>query len=216
MIEKNWIPFFIILLLCSCGKNIHHQVPKEKEKPAIKLAILPLDGFDTGQMKMVGNELENFYGIEIGFLEPGNLPDSLKHPYKNRFNANKILQHLYRIKPKEYPFILGLTPKGIATVKGSYKEWGILGLGSCPGPTCIISTANMGKQGKRFNERLIKVSLHEMGHNFGLPHCKSGDVHCLMRDANGTIRTIDEEKKSLCKKCSGNLRSKGFKLKEFS
>jgi archaemetzincin len=80
----------------------------------------------------------------------------------------------------------------------------------------LISTANIFKEGTRKRERLIKVCLHEMGHNFGLPHCESGDKKCLMRSANGTVKTIDEEEKYLCTVCSGILKTKGFKLRNFS
>ena len=155
-------------------------------------------------------------GVETTILTNAVLPDSCKTPYKKRYNANKILQHLAIIKPKQIPYILALTTAGIATKKGNYKEWGILGLGMCPGPCCVVSTANMGKNKNRLKDRLVKVCLHEMGHNFGLPHCNKNDKRCLMRDANGTVRTVDEEEKYLCLHCIEFLNKKGFRLKQNS
>ncbi|HZY36520.1 MAG TPA: zinc-dependent metalloprotease family protein [Mucilaginibacter sp.] len=56
-----------------------------------------------------------------------------------------------------------------------------------------------------FRQRLIKVCLHEIGHNFGLPHCSSGDKRCLMRDAKGTIKEVDQAQVFLCPQCRQRL-----------
>ena len=47
-------------------------------------------------------------------------------------------------------------------------------------------------------ERLWKISIHELGHTFGLPHCPNKG--CLMQDAHGTVKTVDEESE-LCGDC---------------
>lgn len=100
-----------------------------------------------------------------------------------------------------------LTNEDISTTKNNNLDWGILGLGTCPGNTCIVSTYRMQKKSVPvvlFKERLIKIILHEIGHNFGLPHCKN-DPECLMNDAEGTIATVDKEKKWLCNSCRKKL-----------
>jgi archaemetzincin len=171
---------------------------------------------DSAMVTMVAKELENFYGIETTILAKAEMPDSCKKPYQYRYNANKVLQYLAVIKPTNIPYILALTTEEIATKKKGYDEYGILGLGSCPGPCCVVSIARMGVLDVQLKERLVKVGLHEMGHNFGLPHCNWKDPRCLMRDANGTVLTIDEEEKYLCRYCSGFLTNKGFQLRKNS
>ena len=49
-------------------------------------------------------------------------------------------------------------------------------------------------------ERVTKVSIHELGHNLGIPHCTS-DRKCLMNDAKGTIKQVDQEGQYICIKC---------------
>ena len=56
-------------------------------------------------------------------------------------------------------------------------------------------------------ERLCKVSLHELGHNLGLNHCDNNQ-HCLMNDARGTIKTVDNEKMWLCDGCQEQIQNK--------
>jgi archaemetzincin len=206
----------IVLLICvGCNKKTQSADKDQVFKPnqTTHIAIKPYHDISDELVQLVSKELEEFYHLKTVILPRGEMPDSCKNPYKKRYNANKILDYLKFEKPKDIPFILALTTKGIATKNDKYYEWGILGLGSRPGPVCVISTANMGKEEIKLKDRLIKVCLHEMGHNFGLPHCEYGDKRCLMRSANGTVRTVDEEEKFLCIKCVAYLQSKGFQVK---
>ncbi len=61
---------------------------------------------------------------------------------------------------------------------------GIMGFGYLPGNACVISNYRLGKYPQtqiQLNEKLLKVALHELGHNFGLPHCP--DEQCIMIEA---------------------------------
>ena len=59
---------------------------------------------------------------------------------------------------------------------------------------------------KLFRERIVKVCIHELGHNLGLPHCKADDK-CLMNDANGTISQVDKECMYFCDSCKKKIRN---------
>jgi archaemetzincin len=50
--------------------------------------------------------------------------------------------------------------------------------------------------------RLFKIVVHEMGHNFGLPHCPK--PYCIMADANGKMK-LDRERR-LCDACKKKLK----------
>lgn len=179
------------------SKVNHSKLVVKKEINKKVVMILPLGDVKPEYLKLVKNSVESFYGFECVIKPKVNLTNDLLTKSKTRYSADKILD---KFKTKEN--LLIITEKDIATKKGNYEEWGILGLGQRPGNTCVISTFRMKKNVsvEVLYDRLEKVSLHEIGHNLGLGHCDY-HIECLMNDARGTIRQVDREKKWLCQKC---------------
>lgn len=81
-----------------------------------------------------------------------------------------------------------------------YNDFGIMGLAYCPGKSCVVSGYRLKHQNYDIHfGRFKKVVIHELGHNFGLPHCP--DKKCVMTDAVESIKTIDNAKLELCLSC---------------
>jgi archaemetzincin len=178
----------------------------------IRVAIQPYGDFDTRLADSVASTFRKTYHVETIILTSKPLPSKAFTKVKTpRYRADVLLVHLMDIKPDTVEYIIGITSQDISTTKRDvlgnikspkekYADWGILGLGYCPGPSCVISTFRIGhKSQKKFMERLKKISLHELGHNIGLDHCETND--CVMQDAAETIKTIDRAQKSLCTAC---------------
>jgi len=58
-----------------------------------------------------------------------------------------------------------------------------------------------------FMERLLKESMHELGHAFGLEHCPN--PLCVMSFSN-SILEVDRKKPAYCARCAAKLMSKGI------
>jgi archaemetzincin len=99
---------------------------------------------------------------------------------------------------------IGLTTKDISTTKGDKLDWGIMGLGYCPGNACVASSFRL--KGINKLEKLFKVSIHELGHTFGLNHCQIGN--CLMRNAEGKDHL--NEMLDFCRACKQQLENVGW------
>jgi archaemetzincin len=197
-----------ILLLFQIQSDLN--IPKN-------VGIQPFKGFDKGQIEILSKTIKEVYGFNVVVLPEKELPKSafinIKSP---RYRADSLLKYLKKTKPASVDYVIGLTNKDISTTKyddagkikkpeSTYKDWGIFGLGYCPGTCCIVSTFRLQKTTKEnFILRFKKVCIHELGHNLGLDHCKT--LHCVMSDANESIKTIDNEKLELCAKCKSQIK----------
>lgn len=153
-----------------------------------------------------------YYGVSVFILPQRKLYKeafiNIKSP---RYRADSIIKFQEHSLPDRADYILGLTEIDISTTKhnsdGSvkspqwrYNDFGIMGLAYCPGKSCIVSGFRLKHKNKElYFKRFKKVVLHELGHNFGLPHCP--DKKCVMTDAVESIKTIDNANPELCVKC---------------
>ena len=129
-----------------------------------------------------------------------------------RYRADTLIAWLRDRKPDTVDHLLGITAVDISITKyaadgnikhpaAKYRDFGVFGLGYMNGPSCVVSLFRFGHiNDPRFFDRLGKVTVHEIGHNRGLPHCS--DPHCVMRDAAESMRSIDSAGRSFCHRCA--------------
>jgi archaemetzincin len=204
----------MIILFISCqsdNQNINkiehaRRTIKNADKPTI--AILPFDNVNSAFITELKSSLQKQLTADIFILSSTTLPENAFYKPRQRYIADSLLEFLQRINKKKFEKIIGVTKKDISTRKGEIENWGILGLGSCPGEACVISSFRAGKNkvsDKIFLQRMTTLALHELGHTYGLEHCSS--AICLMKDANGKMNLDDGD--SYCNKCKDYLIGKG-------
>lgn len=195
---------WVLLLAASC----------DKQTPVV--ALQPLGEIHAAQIELVKEALDSIYEVKIVVL-PALPPyqqafTNFKGP---RYRADTTIAILKRTRPDSVDYIMGLTPHDICITKyaadGSikkpahkYTDFGIFGLGYRPGTSCVVSTYRFGDFSKPISsERLAKVCVHELGHNFGLTHCPN--KKCVMTDAVESIATVDNANLWLCDMCREKL-----------
>ncbi len=211
--------FFICLLAAilffSCtdnGKNVNNSTStgsKVVKKENHTLAILPFKGVDSGLLNELIAGLQKQLNVKLTVLEDAALPSFAFYKPRQRFIADSLLVFLGQTNKARFEKIIGITTKDISTKKDTYENWGILGLGSCPGEACVISSFRAGKtkvSHKDFIRRMITLSLHELGHTYGLEHCPV--TTCIMKDAEGKMNLDDGD--AYCEKCRHFLTGLGI------
>ena len=211
---KYLLIIILLLTLFGCEQNAKtpSQIIKNNviQKPLIKnvIYIKSLGDFNNEYKYFVKNWLESFYNVSCIIEGKINLTNDILAKSKTRYDANKILTKFNSEK-----HILLLTEVDIAcdAPDRNSHEWGIFGIGYRPGNVCVVSTYRLkGKASESMMlERLEKVCIHEIGHNFGLSHCFY-DKKCIMNDGRGTIKQVDGEKIYFCPNCKNFLNQKLF------
>jgi archaemetzincin len=176
------------------------------------VCLQPLGPSDGQMLAAARRGIEELLALEVRDLRPRPLPTAAYYPPRKRYRAEKLLGYLeesVRLQ-SACDYVLGMTTVDIATTKGDVEDWGVFGLGKMPGPVAVVSTFRLrGRYATRRQVavRVVKVVNHELGHNLGLDHCPSKG--CLMEDARGAIKTVDEETGLLCQACRLRLRARG-------
>jgi len=207
----------IIGLLTSCnGINNEHKklepinyrgTPKKK----LSIIIQPFDGMPESTIINVSEKLKKIYSGDVIINNSIALPQNALNQSRTRYRADSLIRFLGDFV-KDGQLIIGLTNKDISTTKGKYPDWGVMGLGFCPGKSCIASTFRL--KGKNKDEKLFKVAIHELGHTQGLAQTKTKhcpDKVCFMRDAEGKDHL--DELTCFCSKCKPVLIKAGWDLK---
>lgn len=200
-ILKFFWSFFLFLILQSCHQKINQTTV---------VAIQPYGNFSKQRADSLSRIISQFYKVKTVLLSHQPIDErsfiSVKTP---RYRADSLIKFQERVRGK-YDYIIGLTHKDISTTKKDkkgtikkpvfkYQDWGIMGLAYCPGNSCIVSDFRLKSIKEKSLERMKKIVIHELGHNFGLPHCP--DKKCVMTDAVESIRTIDNANLALCENC---------------
>ena len=217
MIEKYLKATALLLLSVSItiiGCN-HPNVPPQKKNSKVVnnkfiIALLPYKHFDSTLLSNVKKEVEVFYNCKTILLPENSLPVNAFYAFRQRYKADSLLLFQKKLVNDTIKSVVGFTSKDISTSQELIADWGVFGLGYCPGEACVVSTYRLQKSAKtkeQLQERLTKVVLHELGHNLGLPHCIF-DKECLMTAASGTIQQVDREKKWICGHCSQILNNR--------
>jgi archaemetzincin len=208
---------FIIGLLSSCnGLNNESKEPESinsgvKSPKKLSIIIQPFDGMPKSTVTIVSEKLKEMYSGDVIINNYIALPKKALNQTRTRYRADSLIRFLGDLV-KDGQLIIGLTNKDISTTKGKYPDWGVMGLGFCPGKSCIASTFRL--KGKNRDEKLFKVAIHELGHTQGLAHTNTKhcpDKVCLMRDAEGKDHL--DELRYFCSKCKPILIRAGWELK---
>jgi archaemetzincin len=195
----------LILFMMGCTQ------PQATDKR--KIGIVPFGNFKSADVTLVQDALVREYGSTVVILPGQKMPDLFSINIKSpRFRADSIIAYLRRTKSDSLTLILGLTNDDVSVTKkekdGSikkpieiYNDFGVFGYGYVSAPGAVVSSFRI--KSKRYQERLVKISVHEIGHNLGLSHCNN--PNCVMTDAAEKIATIDEAEMHLCAFCKSKL-----------
>lgn len=173
------------------GKRVLEELLKNNKK---EIKILQFGEIAKEDIQELKEELllHNFNAV---ILNSEKIPENSFNKIRGQYLANNFLQIAKNYEGR----ILCITDVDLYVPNLNF----IFGLAEINGKVCIISLYRLkSKNRKIYIERMIKESIHELGHTFGLKHCEN--KFCVMHFSN-CLADTDIKSSKLCEKCENIL-----------
>ena len=139
----------------------------------VTIVVQPFEVIPESTIARVASRLKEIYSGDVVVNQPIEVPDEALNHNGSRYRADSLIGYLGKRVEGER-IIIGLTDKDISTTKGHHKDFGVMGLGFCPGKSCVASTFRL--KGKNREEELFNVAIHGLAHTQGFAQTPSR--HC--------------------------------------
>jgi archaemetzincin len=168
----------------------------------IKITIVPLGDVPESILKKVRDELKITFRMIGDIAKVEDMPISILNRYRNQYLSNQLLDFLEKNHGGR---ILGIIKEDLYTEGLNF----IFGQAKLKGRVAIVSICRLDssfwhqpKDDELLELRIVKETIHEVGHLLGLEHCNRRG--CVMNFSN-TVGEVDKKTKYLCDMCKLQL-----------
>jgi len=203
---KMILSFIYLGLLVTCRQSSSLYLKNSEQKQII--ALQPLNKYDESILADLAFDIRDFYNRQTIILKPIRIPYHFYDTILGQYSADSLIMFLSALRNDTIGEVIGFTHDPIFTVKKngltSYYDENLFGMGHQPGNVCVVSDWKFCSTYRTMcYVRLRKVTIHEIGHNLGLSHCKN--EKCIMSEKNGNTITLDNNGNDYCQKCKNIL-----------
>ncbi|GAX62341.1 zinc metalloprotease [Candidatus Scalindua japonica] len=163
--------------------------------------IIPIGHIDNKILIYTQMKLEEKFDVKVDIWKQLEEPAYAYHKHKKQYNSTKILKKIHKLKLSGYDRILGIADVDLYIPERTF----VFGGADVKKKVSVISLTRLRQKfydlpddSTLFKYRTIIEAVHELGHTYGLYHCKNSK--CVMFLSN-TISDTDHKGADLCSKC---------------
>lgn len=167
------------------------------------LQLLPVGTIDGRLLEELGPALARRFRMPCELLPDALDPEFAFHAERQQYHSSEILARMQSMVGPETWRLIALTERDLYIPILTY----VFGEAQIGGPCAVVSSHRLtqefyGLQPDRdlLRERLLKESVHEIGHTLQLAHCD--DYRCAMASSHA-VEWIDLKDDRLCPHCMG-------------
>ncbi|MBT5303787.1 MAG: archaemetzincin family Zn-dependent metalloprotease [Candidatus Scalindua sp.] len=204
----------LITLILLSAINVFTKTNYAANTDMMKIfCIIPIGHIDDKTLQHTQKELEKRFNVIVECGRQLEEPTYAYHKHKKQYNSTTILKKIYKLKLTGYDRILGIVDVDLYVPERTF----VFGGADVKKKVSVISLTrlkqkfyNLSDDSALFNYRTIIEAVHELGHTYGLYHCKNNK--CVMFLSN-TINDTDHKGADLCSKCKEIMEKKKDTLK---
>src|SRR5579859_6222678 len=163
--------------------------------------LLPVGSIDPGLTEYLRTAIPRSLAVECEIVPAALDPASAYHVERQQFHSSEILQRIQTmVRPRDWR-LLAVANVDLYIPILKY----VFGEAQIGGPCAIVSAFRLRQEfygleedAGVLRERLLKESIHELGHTLDLHHCQ--DYRCAMASSH-SVEWIDLRGSTLCSSC---------------
>jgi archaemetzincin len=164
------------------------------------LGLVALGPVDPEILRSLRTAISKMLSLPVRVLRPEPLPLQTYHVLRHQYHSTQLLEHLLNNDSDAFR-ILGITAEDLYIPIFTF----VFGEAQLDGKAAIISmfrprgdADGSAPPKSLILGRLIKLGLHELGHTFGIGHCRQEG--CLM-GFSSNLEKLDQKQVVFCKYC---------------
>ena len=171
------------------------------------LHLLPVGKVDVSLLKDLRAAIPDRLHVRCEVLPVVLDPAPAYHPERQQYHSSEILQRMQSLVRPQTWRVLAIADVDLYIPILKY----VFGEAQMGGPCAVISSHRLrqdfyglDQDGALLGQRLLKESVHELGHTLDLRHCQ--DYRCVMASSHA-VEWIDLRESTLCESCRSRVDS---------
>jgi archaemetzincin len=170
----------------------------------MSILLVPVGRIDQQVIEKLQVDLHKIFNKQVGVGQGMPHPDDAYNKKRNQYLSTAILRSL--MEQKEYMVygkVLGVVDQDLYVPELNFV------FGEAGQKAAVISLTRLRQEFYRlpqdwnlFYKRALTEAVHELGHTYGLGHCKI--PHCVMFFSNSLMDT-DRKGPEFCPECNRNI-----------
>jgi archaemetzincin len=166
------------------------------------VALLSVGDVGRSHLELLAEELAWRLRVACSILAPSLDPSCAFNPLRGQYHSTELLKHLNQYASAESWRVLGVADVDLYIPILTY----VFGEAQLRAPCAVVSMHRLRQEfygmpndPQILADRLLKESLHELGHTQGLRHCP--DYRCVM-SSSYAVENIDLKLAEFCPSCA--------------